>query len=80
MMEKTSRVNKPIDLLGIKSIKEADRMEKELIGLMDSLEEGVKEDPQAHERLLELGEKISEKSDVGERAVDEFLKERKSLY
>lgn len=53
---------------------EYDRMEKELIGLMDSLEEGVEEDPQAHERLLELGEKISEKPDMGERAVDEFLK------
>ncbi|MFP3871270.1 MAG: hypothetical protein ACLFVL_00105 [Candidatus Aenigmatarchaeota archaeon] len=60
-------------------MKEADRIEKKLESLMKSLEEGVEEDPEAHKRLLKLGEEISDKSDVGEKAVDEFLKERKSL-
>ncbi|MFW5907166.1 MAG: hypothetical protein ACOCTR_02280 [Candidatus Natronoplasma sp.] len=61
-------------------MKEADRIEKKLESLMKSLEEGVEEDPEAHKRLLKLGEEISDKSDVGEKAVDEFLKERRSLW
>lgn len=76
MMEKTSKVNKPIELLGIKSVKEADDIEKKIVRVLENLEEGVEEDPEAHERLLKLGEKISEESDVKGKAVEEFLKER----
>ncbi len=50
-----------------------------LIGLMNKLEDDLEKDPQAHKRLPELGKKISDKSDLGEKAVDEFLKERKSV-
>ncbi|MFW6305094.1 MAG: hypothetical protein ACOC1V_04895 [Candidatus Saliniplasma sp.] len=77
MMEKTSKVNKPIELLGIKSVKEADDIEKKIVRVLENLEEGVEEDPEAHERLLKLGKKISEESDVKGKAVEEFLKERK---
>ncbi|MFW6376272.1 MAG: hypothetical protein ACOCZJ_03845 [Thermoplasmatota archaeon] len=79
MMEKTSKVNKPIELLGIKSVKEADDIEKKIVRVLENLEEGVEEDPEAHERLLKLGEKISEESDVKGKAVEEFLKERRNL-
>ena len=61
-------------------MKEVDEIEKELNDLMDKLENDLEKDPQAHERLLELGEKISNRSDVGKKAVDEFLEERKSVY
>lgn len=57
-------------------MREVDRIEKKLESLMKSLEEGVEEDPEAHERLLKLGEEISDKSDLSEKAVDEFLKDR----
>lgn len=77
MMEKTSKVNKPIELLGIKSVKEADDIEKKIVRVLENLEEGVEVDPEAHKRLLKLGEKISEGSDVKGKAVEEFLKERK---
>ncbi|MFW6196880.1 MAG: hypothetical protein ACOC5D_06055 [Thermoplasmatota archaeon] len=60
-------------------MEETDRIEKKLESLMKSLEEGVEEDPEAHERLLKLGEEILDKSKVSKKAVDEFLKERKSL-
>ncbi len=56
-------------------MKEVD--ETELIGLMDKLEDDFEKDPQAHEKLLELGEKISDRSDVGEKVIDEFLKDRR---
>lgn len=56
-------------------MKEVD--ETGLIGLMDELEDDLEKDPQVHERLLELGEKISDRSDLGGKAVDEFLKERR---
>ncbi|MFW6196706.1 MAG: hypothetical protein ACOC5D_05150 [Thermoplasmatota archaeon] len=79
MMEKTSKVNKPIELLGIKPVKEADDIEKKIVRVLENLEEGVEEDPEAHERLLKLGEKISEESDVKGKAVEEFLKERRNL-
>ncbi len=76
MMEKTSKVNKPIELLGIKSVKEADDIEKKIVQVLEDLEEGIEEDPEAHKRLLKLGEKISRESDVKGKAVEEFLKER----
>lgn len=56
-------------------MKEVD--ETGLIGLMDKLEDDLEKDPQAHERLLELGWKISYRSDLGGKVVDEFLEERK---
>ena len=76
MMEKTSKVNKPIELLGIKSVKEADDIEKKIVQVLEDLEEGIEEDPEAHKRLLKLGKKISRESDVKGKAVEEFLKER----
>ncbi len=79
VMEKTSKVNKPVNLLGIKSMKEADGVEREIVQILDDLEEGVKEDSEAHKRLLELGEKISKKSGLDGKGVEEFLKERRSL-
>lgn len=78
MMEKTSKVNKPISLLGIKSVKDADTVEKGMVQILEGLEEGVEGDPEAHDRLLKLGEKISNVSDIGKKAVEEFLRERNS--
>lgn len=59
-------------------MKEVDEIEKELNDLIDKLENDLEKDPQAHKRLLELGKEISDESDVKGKAVEEFLKERKS--
>jgi len=80
MMEKTSKINKPITLFGIKSIRDANEGEKKLYHLLEDLDKGIEEDPEAHEKLKKLGKKISKKSDLKGNAVDRFLEERKSVY
>ncbi len=78
MMGKMSKFNKPVNPLGIKSMKEADGVEREIVQILDDLEEGVEEDSEAHKRLLELGEKISKKAGLDGKGVQEFLKERQT--
>ncbi|MFO7992354.1 MAG: hypothetical protein R6U61_08720 [Thermoplasmata archaeon] len=78
-MEKTIKVDKPISLFGIKSVKSAGILEKNLVELLDSLPEGIETDPKAHEKLLLLGKKISQKANFKGSPVDEFLKDRKSV-
>ncbi len=59
-------------------MKEAVAVEN-MVRILEGLEEGVEGDPEAHDRLLKLGEKISNKSDIGKKAADEFLKKRNSV-
>ncbi|MGM0509588.1 MAG: hypothetical protein ACQESD_00475 [Thermoplasmatota archaeon] len=66
-------------MFGIKSVKSAGILEKNLVELIDSLSEGIETDPKAHENLLILGEKISKKAGFKNSPVDEFLKDRKSV-
>ncbi len=72
-MEKTSKVNRPASLLGIKSMKEVGEMEKELVDMIENFDNSIEEDPQAHQKLIELGKMISEKNDID---VKEFLEDR----
>ena len=78
-MEKSIRVDKPVSLFGIKSVKSADNLERRVEKLLDQLSEGVEIDPHAHEKLLKIGENISKKSKFKKGPVDDFLDERNSV-
>jgi len=80
-MEKITRKERPVSLIGILPKKEMTKIEEVLVRTMFLIEEGnIKKDPKAHERLLDLGKMISEQdswSSVRGKEVEEFLSFRK---